>query len=226
MAIMGRFGGLLAGAALAVTLGFAAATFAPTAANAAACSPAAAPLDTTDVTLSIGATNYAASNCAIIGSGNPTEETANFNTVFGPGFVFLAKFDDEGLEQGTFGINFTITADLDQVTGDFTITWSEAAGEPNIPALMDLGFILKSGAPDAAAYLFEEVLITVDPTTGEGTFTMKLLNRGGNVSELSHITMVGRGESIDIPVPEPATLGLLGLGLLGLGYAVRRRRVS
>ena len=40
---------------------------------------------------------------------------------------------------------------------------------------------------------------------------------------LSHMELFGRGEGVN--VPEPTTLGLLGLGLAGLGLA-RRRKVA
>lgn len=41
----------------------------------------------------------------------------------------------------------------------------------------------------------------------------------------SHLSVYGFGDRDDEEVPEPGTLGLLGLGLLGIGIARRRNRI-
>jgi hypothetical protein len=50
-----------------------------------------------------------------------------------------------------------------------------------------------------------------------------LLMDGSGIFTVKHIQVSGFSPN-EVPVPEPATLGLMGLGLLGVGVSGRKRR--
>lgn len=150
---------------------------------------------------------------------NDWDHSAKQNSDDG-GFVFSTEFDD--------GFSLTITATQ---PNNATGTWSVDGG-----AIGDMDFVLlfKTGnidlpddckdgndtsgcefiGPGWVAYL-------MDGTASSGSYDLTSWVLDGN-TKLSHVSLYTRGGGGD--VPEPAALGILGLGLVGLGIARRRRQ--
>lgn len=112
--------------------------------------------------------------------------------------------------------------------GTYTTTWFlNSEGESNGADIVYDGLLeaiacpscyaaVKDGNNEPAYYFF-------DISSWNGTETLEFRNFWQNINgSISHISLWGN--EVDIPVPEPGTLGMLGLGLMGLGLA--RRRVA
>lgn len=129
-------------------------------------------------------------------NGNPRNDAFLNTEGVGLGLVGIGSgaFTQNG-QNGTTG-TFSINASLWQ-------TWSDIA----------IGFKFGTGnKPD------EWFVYSLNSGVSSGTWQfVNVFGRGGG---LSHIQLYGRQNS----VPEPGTLALLGVGLLGAGFARRRKQ--
>lgn len=128
-------------------------------------------------------------------NGNNPQGILRSNSAFSlvPGVNYYLSFDLIGSQRG--------------LTTSATVTFGS----------YDKVFTLVSG--DVTSGVVSDQLITVSaPTTAYLTFAS---NTPGNVGTLLDNVVLSSAPSTS--VPEPATLGLLGLGFAGLGLARRRR---
>lgn len=139
-------------------------------------------------------------------------------SAFGTGtFQLLDKTDSVSTPIGT--TTFTITASLAK-SGTFILSWVDA----NIPPTkwFDLVFALKA-ANSYSYYLFDDVEFSYAPGSYNGIYEISWMNNGGQIPDLSHMSVYGRPGDPGNEVPEPATMLLFGTGLVGLAGLARRK---
>ncbi len=172
--------------------------------------------------------NADACSNALDGSGN-TPNLTELANLWGIGFVEGVTLGDASYGSATGdsnvlgGLQFKLSGLDNETSGHYKLTVKDTNGAtaPNLPFYLDFVLYLKGGRADTAAYLFDDTLVDA---SGGGEWNVTFLNKGGNVPDLSNISLWVRNGTPPVEVPEPGTIALLGFGLVGLS-AMRRRRV-
>ena len=183
-----------------------------------------------DVSLTVNSIVYAPTTCAdnIAQGGGPNTETSALDAALGPmatGFVYLDKSDDPTTPGGIGGVRFVVGATSGN-SGTWTVSWTEQPGAPNLPLTIDFAVGLFGGS-NGSGYFFDNVLLSMSPTTGSGSYDINFLNGGGSEPILGHLLLAGGNvlEQRIAPsaIPEPATVVLLGVRLASLVGSRRRK---
>ncbi|PPD32741.1 MAG: hypothetical protein CTY19_10610 [Methylomonas sp.] len=193
---------------------------------------------------------FSATACSGYGaSGNPTAELNNLNAItafnspiYGTDiFQQVFRTNDtqnpgDADDSGSFNalgssLNLSITdMGIDAGLNTFTLSWSDpdTINAPNLPYYIDLVFSFKAGNVNSDAgiayFFFDNFLLTNNPFSTDGEYNLIVDKK------LSHNGLYARaGKQPDsqipgLPVPEPSSVALLGIGLLGFAAQQLRKK--
>jgi PEP-CTERM motif len=211
--------------------------FHPPTAHAGKMPPPEPKCSTSDITVTIAGVPSSPVACASdvqSGPSNAATETTLLNTTFGTNFSLIGRMESNGAASVATldGIKFTMSTNsiMTGPTGSFALSWVDTNGTTldNLPIDIDFD-VLIFGGNNADAYKFSKVLLPDAPNnSGTASFTIVFFNNGGQVPDLSHITVTA-GDDVEVnqtvvSTPEPSTIALLGLGLLGTLAVAKRKR--
>jgi hypothetical protein len=114
----------------------------------------------------------------------------------------------------------------DAFLGDLSLPFIGLVGDQQetVGFRFDGGSWISGGNVDGNILVWDDFDYLVTSLVTDGVLNVKIrANRGDFRFGASHLE--AWGNSGGTSVPEPATLSMLGLGLIGLGFAARRRKV-